>query len=361
MKGRLWWVFPCAVLSFCLLVVLLPAALIEAVFSRGIFVALQWMLGKPVSWLPFSLTEVLVLAALPALGIGIALLVRRLRRAEHRRAVWMALLRRTLCVAAAVLLLYMLLHGVNFYRLPTDRLLGYDVTPADAKQLYAICLDLSQKASQQRENLAEDERGCMRLQGSLSQLRAQAVQGYDALQAQYPFLSGAVRQVKAVQLSHWWSYTGITGMYFPLLAEANINIDAPACFMPATAAHELAHTRGFAREDECNFWAYRTCIAHPEAQFRYAGYLLAFVHCANAYYAYDAAGYRELYQACSDAVRRDLAANAAYWEQFKGPVRQLSESVNDAFLTVQGQQSGVLAYGEMVRLVVGHYRSEQIL
>ena len=42
---------------------------------------------------------------------------------------------------------------------------------------------------------------------------------------------------------------------------------------PSTAAHELAHTRGFAREDECNFFAFLTSIASDSADCRYSGYL----------------------------------------------------------------------------------------
>lgn len=33
-------------------------------------------------------------------------------------------------------------------------------------------------------------------------------------------------------------------MYFPFLAEANVNIDIPDWDIPSTAAHELAHTPG---------------------------------------------------------------------------------------------------------------------
>lgn len=74
----------------------------------------------------------------------------------------------------------------------------------------------------------------------------QAGEGYKALDDRYSFLWGTVNRGKPVKLSHWWSYTQITGMYFPFFAEGNINVDQPDCDIPVTAAHELAHTRGFA-------------------------------------------------------------------------------------------------------------------
>ena len=164
-----------------------------------------------------------------------------------------------------------------------------------------------------------------------------------------------VFRAKPVQLSHWWSYTGITGMYFPMLAEANVNIDVPDSSIPATAAHELAHTRGFAREDECNFLAYLTCIHSDSADFRYSGYLMAYIYCSNALYAYDIELWRETRAACSEGVLRDLGERNRYWEAFEGRVQEISNSVNNSFLESQGQEKGTLSYDEVVSLIVSYY------
>ena len=37
------------------------------------------------------------------------------------------------------------------------------------------------------------------------------------------------------------SMMGFTGVYFPFTGEANVNVDAPACLVPATIAHEMSH------------------------------------------------------------------------------------------------------------------------
>ena len=157
-----------------------------------------------------------------------------------------------------------------------------------------------------RDSLTEDEDGCVRLSQSVTKTLRLADGGYRNLQGEYAFLFGGTWRAKPVQLSHWWSYTGITGMYFPMLAEANVNIDVPDSSIPATAAHELAHTRGFAREDECNFLAYLTCIHSDSADFRYSGLLMAYIYCSNTLYDYDKDLWGETREACSDGVKRDL-------------------------------------------------------
>lgn len=197
----------------------------------------------------------------------------------------------------------------------------------------------------------------MQLSVSKSEILAQADGGYRKLEGQYPFLWGAVWRAKPVQLSHWWSYTGITGMYFPFFAEANVNIDVPDSDIPATAAHELAHTRGFAQEDECNFFAYLTSIHSDSAECRYSGYLLAYIYCANALYGYDQELWRQAYSHCSEAVRRDLNERNAYWDAFKGKIQETSDKINDGFIKSQGVEDGVLSYNRVVQLILGYYAS----
>ena len=40
------------------------------------------------------------------------------------------------------------------------------------------------------------------------------------------------------------SYLGITGIYFPFYAEANVNVNIPVNELPTTMAHEMAHAKG---------------------------------------------------------------------------------------------------------------------
>lgn len=357
---KLLWLAPA--LAALLLYLLLPhfPRFTETVFSRGIFRGLVNLLGGVLSYIPFSLTEVLAVLAVP---VGLYLLVRLILalRPAWRRAHPGALGRAGRAVGGTLscaLLLYMLLHGLNFYRLPVADLMGLDTSPKTVELLTKATLYYARQASAAREAVSEDANGCMTLSAPLSDTLKQAGDGYAALDETYPFLWGAVNRVKPVQLSHWWSYTGITGMYFPLLAEANVNIDVPASSLPATALHELAHTRGFAREDEANFLSCLVGFAHPSADYRYSAYLQAYVYCANALYGYDAAAWQEARDLCSDGVLRDLAQRSAYWAQFEGPVQAVSTAVNDGFIKAQGVDDGVHSYGRAVNLLLAYFERE---
>ena len=51
-------------------------------------------------------------------------------------------------------------------------------------------------------------------------------------------------------------------------------------------------------------------------------------------------------------MRRDLIAQNEYWQQFEGPVQEVSDAVNDGFITSQGVADGVYSYGRCVDLLL---------
>lgn len=324
-------------------------------FSRGLFRVISVPLGGALAALPVSLTEILAVLAFPAAVVILVVLIRKLVTSGARKRLLGRVARGMGWVLSSAFLMYGIMHGLNYYRLPAAELMELDTSPQSPEFLQQVCIQLAQEASREREALQEDSRGCMQLSQSIRATLRLADNGYRNLDDQYPFLWGGVWQAKPVMLSHWWSYTGITGMYFPFFAEANVNVDIPDWELPSTAAHELAHTRGFAREDECNFFAFLTCIHSDSADFRYSGYLLAYIYCSNALYAYD----QELWQAVqpyvSSGMGRDLQAQNAYWDQFEGEVQEISSSINNSFIEAHGDEDGVLSYNRVVQLVLGYY------
>lgn len=332
----------------------------ETVFSRGIFRVISVPLGGFLAVFPVSFTELLVILALPLAVLLIVLLIRRLRAAENRGRVLARAGKGIGWVLSFAALSYMLLHGANFYRLPAAELMGLDTTIQSPEYLQQVCIDLARRASAERENLSEDEEGCTVLSVSKTDILRLADEGYRRMDDTYPFLWGGVWRAKPVMLSHWWSYTGITGMYFPMLVEANVNIDVPDSEIPATAAHELAHTRGFAREDECNFFAYLTATHSDSADFRYSGYLMAYIYCSNALYDYDTDMWAVTREYCSEGVKRDLGQRNAYWDQFEGEVQDVSSSINNGFIASQGDEAGIFSYDRVVQLIVGYYRAGEV-
>lgn len=336
----------------------LSPAYAEYVHARIVFPGLSTAIAWITSQYAVSLTELAAVLGLPLLLLLLILAVRAVRRSPCRRRCVGRIARGCGWFLSTLFLLYMLLHGLLFYRYSVSTLLDLDTGVKSPAYLRAVCLDLARRANDLREGLGEDDNGVMTLRGGVPDALFHVSQYIRDAKRQYPFLKAYDAQPKGVLLSHLWSYTGVTGFYSMPLAEANVNIDVPACSLPFTLCHELSHTYGFAREDEANFWGYLLCRDSTSTEFQYSGNLMAFVYCSNALYALDRTAWLAVWEELSSPVRRDLAAQNAYWNGFQGKVMQAASSINDGFLKMQSQEDGILSYDRVVDLILAQYEKD---
>lgn len=331
-------------------------ALVERAYSRGLFPVigqvLNWISGR----LPFSLAE-LAVWSLPLFAL--VWIIGTVRAA--RNTGWPPALARRLTGLLAILSVlyfaFVALWGLNYSRQPFAVIAGLPTRPASADELAALSRDLIARTNALRLKVQEDADGVMKLNDSVGGTLRRAAAGYARAAALYPVLGGHYGLPKGVRSSGLWSYTGIEGVYFPFTGEANVNTAIPPSAIPAAATHEMAHQRGFAREDEANYIAYLACRLHPDVDFQYSGYLSALVNALNALrpvYAPDL--YKQLVQTIGPGVRRDLARENAFWTSHQGPVADVSDKVNDTYLKANMQRDGVQSYGRMVDLLLAEYR-----
>ena len=356
----LGWLIPAAVALLLTGVLPLFPDFTERVFSRGISRAVTTTVGKAVSLVPFSLTEAAIFALLG--GIALAFLVvlfktiwRALRHEEQPKSHPLRLLRVCGWVVSCMVLFHLCAAGANYYRLPAEELCDLPVRRAvPADELYAVCVALADGASTEREALREDADGCAQLCADIAQTLDRAGEGYDPLAKTYPFLQHNVTCVKPVtHLSHKWSQVaGMSGVYFSLLVEPNINVDVPEIDIPFAAEHEMAHLRGIAKEDEANFFGALSCFAHPSADYRYSGYLQAYLYCANALYEEDHALWEKAQTHCSDGVKRDLKAQNDYWESFAAGAADIPGGQALRYQSVEESRG---SYARVVQLLCAYY------
>jgi hypothetical protein len=183
-----------------------------------------------------------------------------------------------------------------------------------------------------------------------------ADEAYALAAEEYPVLGGGCGNAKPMYGSFFMSRLQLTGVFFPFTVESNVNSLAPSYNVPFTVCHELAHLRGFMREDEANFIAYYVCTRSPDVRLQYSGTMLALVHAGNALVKADRTAAAALRNSYSEQVLRDLSANNAYWAQFDDkPLSEIGEKTNDAYLKAFKEESGVQSYGEVVDLLIAWY------
>ena len=133
------------------------------------------------------------------------------------------------------------------------------------------------------------------------------------------------------------------------------SVDSPACLLPANIAHELAHQRGIASEQECNFLAIAAATSSEDPVYQYSGYLMGYIHLSNALYRADPARWERTCGDLPETVLADLRYHSAYWDQFEGLTAKVSKAVYDSALKSYGQTDGIQSYGTVVDLLTAYY------
>jgi len=333
-------------------------ALVETLYSRGLYRWLAQPLSRLTGRAAFSVAEALLGAAILYSVVRVGRVVRLMwRRQPDAGRAAVHLITGAAAAAGVIYFAFVAVWGLNYYRLPLADTLEFSVRPAATDELAALVAELTDQANSLREGLPEDATGALRLPAGTADALRRAEAGFAAAGGEYPFLAGRYGPPKGVYLSRLMSYTGISGVYSPFTAEANVNLETPAAQLPATICHEMAHQRGFAREDEANYLAYLVCTRHPDGDFRYSGVLLALQNAAAALQAHAPEQYQELRAAYSPGLERDLAAIRAYQARYAGPVEKIAERINDAYLRSNRQTDGIASYGRMVDLLLAEQRT----
>ncbi len=355
----------CGLLPLWLLLVWLARSspdLVEAWYARSFYPAWAGTLLTVTSLLPFSLAEVLILAAILLGLLWLSFFLRGMLRGKGRR---LRILGDYLILAGGacsfVLLLFLLGGGFNYYRYSFTQMSGLSPRASEVEQLALLCEELVAEASALRETLPEDEAGVSLLTGTTRETAVTARESYRLLMDREPRWEGyftlSTRCLpKKVFFSEAMSYMEIVGVFTPYTVEANVNFHTTDFDIPFAACHELAHISGFMREDEANFLAYTACRASEDPFFRYSGAATALIHTGNALYSKDPERYLQVMENAGEGLRRDFAASSAYYRAHHTSFGEFSTKVNDTYLKVNSQPQGVATYGRMVDLLLADYR-----
>ncbi|MBQ9411702.1 MAG: DUF3810 domain-containing protein [Oscillospiraceae bacterium] len=328
-------------------------AAVMAAVCRGFVLPWQGFFRRLTARVPFSVGEALIVCGvLAAVAYLICTVLGLVRRPERL----LRLYRLGMTGLTAFSLIYggfCLLWGVYYYTSDFEAQSGIYGVPLSVEQLETVTRYFTDLVNRYGEQVARDEQG--RFREDLDACLARSPDLYLAVERTVPCLAGDSVPAKPFFFSRCLSYIHFTGFYFPFTAEANINTDSPGCLVPSTVAHELAHQRGVAEEDEANFAAVLACLEDGDPVYCYSACLLAYIHLGNALYRADYDAWADNYARLSDVVRADLDENNAYWAQFETPVSQVSDKIYTGFLQSYGQTLGLQTYGKCIDLLVAYY------
>jgi len=312
-----------------------PAAGVERLYSTGPYLVVQRALTSASNAAGFSLLDVFAAAV-------IVFWVLALARDVSRRPGWFRiagpLVWRTVAMAAALYLAFLMLWGLNYRRVPLTEKLQFDpaaATPGSARAMTATAID--------RLNRLFDAGHATEPAASLPAAFA-SVQG--DLGAARPAVPGRPKRT----LADWYfRRAAVDGMTDPFFLETLVAGDLLPVERPFVVAHEWSHLAGYADESEANFLGWVICLKGGDAS-AYSGWLFLYSELIGAVDIRDRrdlpeldAGPRADLRAISDRLRRNVspALSTAGW------------LVYDRYLKANRVEAGAASYGQVVRLALG--------
>ena len=323
-------------------------------YNDTIGAAVRAILAWITSPFPFSLAEIFIISIPLIIGL-IAFLAYKKHSSSWRSAIIFTV--SVLSCVSMFFSVFVLGFGVGYHTSTLDKKLGLDKKAVSPAELEATGMWIANKVNENMTDVTYGEDGFSVMPYSIDDMNTKLLEAYEKVSEKYPFIQKLRSRVKSVMLSEAMSYTHITGVYSYFTGEANINVNFPDYTLPFTTAHELAHQRGIAREDEANFVAFLVCMGSDDSYIRYSGYLSMYEYLASAL-----GSHAEIYQRVRGTldirVIEEMRAYSRFFDKYRhSTVGKVSEKVNDTYLQIQGTV-GTKSYGMVVDLTVAFYLSE---
>ena len=299
--------------------------------------------------LPFAVWEVLVALLAAAFLAWLVYVIIKKKPFLN----WLGWLLRLLSLAV---FLFVFLWGLNHYAPPISETLGLDIRESTEEELTAATKYYMSTAEYYAELMNRNEDGSL-TDRDFAELAAIAGESFTALGEQYPLFQCSTAPVKKASLTRLiFDYTGTTGLFVCFTGESTVSPDTYAASLPHTMCHEVAHRCGVAGEDEANFAAFLACVESEDLRFCYSGWYSAFIYCYNALYKENKTAALALWSDDTALLQADCHGANVHYEPYEGKVQDAATKVNDTYLKVFSEESGVQSYGEAADYLIAWYR-----
>lgn len=334
--------------------------IIEKYYSTTINKTIIEILSRIFQVFSFSLYEVTIISiVLFFITYFIITIVKVIKNKALYKKIICDFLLNSLVILSVGYFLYVFMWTLNYKRVPFDEKIGLKKEQYTVEELAELYKYLIDETNNLRVGTPVDkENNIATTLGDYNSVFERANKGYEIAGEKYKTLEGNYGKPTKLLFSEFFNYTGITGIYLPFTGQPGVNIKAPQMMIPVTTLHEMAHQRGYAREEEANFIAFLVCTLHTDIDFKYSGYALALSYAGNALYIEDTELYKKLSKDLSDEVKNDIQYRIDFWDGYSGKIEKVASKINDTYLKSNGVDDGEKSYGRMLDLLLEYYFQE---
>lgn len=347
--------FGIAALSLIIFIIAISNTAFADFFNRYVSSIFRGFLATVTNILPISFAELLIICSPVILFFIIKFAVKKYSRSWRDVGVFCLVL---LSVISLLFSTFVFTFGTGYHTYGIEEKLSLNKKEVSAQELSLTAEWLIEEVNALIEEVSFEDKSSSVSPYTIRETNKILLDSYNSLSNEYKFLPKLTSFVKPIILSKPMTYTHISGVYTYFTGEANVNTNAPDYSIPYTMAHELAHQRGIAREDEANFIAFLVCANTDDPYIKYCGFMNLCEYVLNALYSADSKLWEETYKKLDKCAIYEMIAYNKFYEKYQdNVVGEISGAINDAYLQANGTE-GTKSYGLVVDLAVAYFHKE---
>ena len=328
-------------------------AFIESYYSNGIYPYISSFFRIFLGWIPFSIGDLL-------LAFGLYIFLRFLvRLIKTKFSCFIPKILHFTAVLSVIYFCFYLFWGLNYYREPLAKNLGYKQKEYTTEQLQKVTKHIIKKLNYYHFRITKNDTLKVDTPYSQKEIYTKAVLGYTSLSKDFPQLTYQYPSVKSSLMSLLQTYNGTSGYLNPLTGEAQVNDKIPRTSYPTTTCHEIAHQMGFAAENEANFVGFLAAKYNDDIYFKYASYRMAFGYCISELRKRDRNTSKELWKTVHKGISKDFNTSYQFWQQYKNPFEPIVKKGYNAYLKANKQANGLQSYNYVVDLLISYFETSK--
>lgn len=324
---------------------------IENYYSTGLYPYIGAFFRILFGWIPFSIGDVVLFVIITFFFRFLFQLIKsRFAFFSHKIIHFFA-------VVSIFYGCFYLFWGLNYYREPLSKNLGYQQKNYTTSELVHVTKHVIKKLNYYQQEITKNDSVKISNPHQSKEMYRIAFESYQNLAKKYPQFSYQNYSVKSSLMSLLQTYNGTSGYFNPLTGEAQVNSRIPKTSYPTTTCHEMAHQIGFAAENEANFIGFLAANYSYNIYFKYASYRMAFGYCISELKKRDPKSFSELWKTVNQGIILDFKASFDFWEQYQNPFEPFIKKGYDAYLKANNQQNGVESYNYVVDLFISYFEN----
>jgi hypothetical protein len=355
---KIWWIIAILLVAAIKLFSLNGDA-VERYYTYGVYPVFSTISGLLLGWIPFSVGDILYVAAATWLLYKIIKNIGLLFKRGFNKSKFFPKILDSMLILIFAYIVFNIFWGLNYNRSGLVHQLELADVPYDTSDLFAINSILLEKVNSSKRALNADAKPYPDTKTLFERSRAT----FEKAEKKYPFLGYNKRTESVKSSMYGWlgNYLGFTGYYNPFTGEAQVNTTVPQFLRPYIVNHEIAHQLGYAKEDAASFAGYLSILYSDDSLFKYSAYLDLFTYSNREVYYIDSAKAENAFKLLDPSVIKDLEEWQAFTRSHKSFLAPVITWMYGKFLKLNEQPQGMRSYNRVIVMLAAYYKKNGMI